>query len=128
MLKKVSTVLIAIITVFAMAASAFAYNFSIRTEIYNYVSTSRSYRAITQVTSGGSVDIITAGLQCLRTDTGAAVGNGDFYSLKKATRVEASECIPYNPYGMSVRGFGSHSAYSNGQTVLYEFTQTPNVA
>ena len=127
MVKKFFAVIMASLTVFALAASVFAYSFSYRTEIYNYTSTSRSYRAITKVSAGGKVDIITAGLKCLRLDNGNAVGE-DFWSEKNATEAEAFASVPYNPYGMSVRGFGSHSAYKNGQTLLYEFTQTANVA
>ncbi len=127
MLKKLFSITTAVLTVFSLATSAFAYDFSFKTEIYNYTSTSRSYRAITKVTDGGNVDIITAGLKCLRIDNGEAVGE-DFWSEKNSKSVEASDCVYYYPYSMLVRGFGSHSAYKNGQTVLYEFTQTENVA
>lgn len=127
MVKKVFAIIMASLTVFALAASVFAYSFSYKTEIYNYTSTSRSYRAITKVTTGGKVDIITAGLKCLRIDNGNTVGE-DFWSENNATEAEAFASVPYSPFYMSVRGFGSHSAYKNGQTVLYEFTQTANVA
>lgn len=109
------------LTIFASAISAsdFTYNTTVKTyQMY------RSYTAITEYKYSLPLDVITAGVSCCRIDTGATVGDGWLTENKNSRKATASEAISYNPYSMSVRGFGSHSAYENGQTVLYKFTQS----
>ena len=109
------------LTIFASAISAsdFTYNTTVKTyQMY------RSYTAITEYKYSSPLDVITAGVSCCRIDTGANVGDGWLTENKNSRKATASEAISYNPYSMSVRGFGSHSAYENGQTVLYTFTQS----
>lgn len=109
------------LTMFASAISAsdFTYNTTVKTyQMY------RSYTAITEYKYSSPLDVITAGVSCCRIDTGANVGDGWLTENKNSRKATASEAISYNPYSMSVRGFGSHSAYENGQTVLYKFTQS----
>lgn len=109
------------LTIFASAISAsdFTYNTTVKTyQMY------RSYTAITEYKYSSPLDVITAGVSCCRIDTGANVGDGWLTENKNSRKTTASEAISYNPYSMSVRGFGSHSAYENGQTVLYKFTQS----
>lgn len=109
------------LTIFASAISAsdFIYNTTVKTyQMY------RSYTAITEYKYSSPLDVITAGVSCCRIDTGANVGDGWLTENKNSRKATASEAISYNPYSMSVRGFGSHSAYENGQTVLYKFTQS----
>lgn len=109
------------LTIFASAISAsdFTYNTTVKTyQMY------RSYTAITEYKYSSPLDVITAGVSCCRIDTGANVGDGGLTENKNSRKATASEAISYNPYSMSVRGFGSHSAYENGQTVLYKFTQS----
>ena len=109
------------LTIFASAISAsdFTYNTTVKTyQMY------RSYTAITEYKYSSPLDVITAGVSCCRIDTGANVGDGWLTENKNSRKAPASEAISYNPYSMSVRGFGSHSAYENGQTVLYKFTQS----
>lgn len=109
------------LTIFASAISAsdFTYNTTVKTyQMY------RSYTAITEYKYSSPLDVITAGVSCCRIDTGANVGGGWLTENKNSRKATESEAISYNPYSMSVRGFGSHSAYENGQTVLYKFTQS----
>lgn len=109
------------LTIFASAISAsdFTYNTTVKTyQMY------RSYTAITEYKYSSPLDVITAGVSCCSIDTGANVGDGWLTENKNSRKATASEAISYNPYSMSVRGFGSHSAYENGQTVLYKFTQS----
>lgn len=109
------------LTIFASAISAsdFTYNTTVKTyQMY------RSYTAITEYKYSSPLDVITAGVSCCRIDTGDNVGDGWLTENKNSRKATASEAISYNPYSMSVRGFGSHSAYENGQTVLYKFTQS----
>ena len=109
------------LTIFASAISAsdFTYNTTVKTyQMY------RSYTAITEYKYSSPLDVITAGVSCCRIDTGANVGDGWLTENKNSRKATVSEAISYNPYSMSVRGFGSHSAYENGQTVLYKFTQS----
>lgn len=109
------------LTIFASAISAsdFTYNTTVKTyQMY------RSYTAITEYKYSSPLDVITAGVYCCRIDTWANVGDGWLTENKNSRKATASEAISYNPYSMSVRGFGSHSAYENGQTVLYKFTQS----
>ena len=104
---------------FFASASDFTYNTTVKTyQMY------RSYTAITEYKYSSPLDVITAGVSCCRIDTGANVGDGWLTENKNSRKATASEAISYNPYSMSVRGFGSHSAYENGQTVLYKFTQS----
>ena len=91
------------LTIFASAISAsdFTYNTTVKTyQMY------RSYTAITEYKYSSPLDVITAGVSCCRIDTGANVGDGWLTENKNSRKATVSEAISYNPYSMSVRGFG----------------------
>lgn len=124
MKKKIVSIVSVLSAISLLTVTAFAYSFSYRTYISNYGQYSRTYTAETKLTSGSVVDIIFAGVHCARIDTGATVGSGDETTNTNSAIATASDSISYNPYGMLVRGFGAHTAYDNGQTLLSQYTQS----
>ncbi|MDE6728786.1 MAG: hypothetical protein K2J80_12740, partial [Oscillospiraceae bacterium] len=98
-------------------------NYSCRTYVYERRQYAREFAVETKYKKG-TVDIITAGIECLRIDTGAKVGTGELVSNKNSSSAVAYESVLYSDCAKQVRAFGSHSAYKNGQTVVFEFTHS----
>lgn len=132
MAKKILSVFMAVLITASLSVTSFAQG----TTVYRtYISVNNS--AIKEFTAETKykepVNIVTAGIQCLRIDTGTEVGKGilakDESPKNKKTvyHIKAFEGFSRSSYPMKIRGFGSHSAYNDGQAVLFEFTQSPAI-
>lgn len=129
MAKKVLSVLMAVLITASLSVTSFAQGITVyRTYISVYSSTIKEFTAETKYKE--LVNIVTAGIQCLRIDTGAQVGKGYLASdgsanaPKSVYYVAAFEGFDRSSYSMKIRALGSHSAYKDGQAVLFEFTQS----
>ena len=127
MAKKILAIAIAAVTTVALGVTALAVDrISCRTYLYERRQYAREF--ITHTAYTEYVDIVTAGIQCLRIDTGAEVGTGELVSNKNSCTATASQSVLYVDCSQQVRAFGSHSAYKNGKAVLFEFTQSKDAA
>lgn len=128
--KRIMGAVSAMVTALSLAVTASA----VSSSDFNYSTSvvggqvSRTYKASTVYTKTDiTLDVITAGVSCCRLDTGATVGDGWLTENQNSRSAYADDSISYQSCPTQVRGFGSHSAYENGQTVLYKFTQSSAV-
>lgn len=127
MAKKIFSIVMAAVIAVTLSVTALADDTEEKNPCKTYVSARRQYARDFKAETNydyGMAEIITAGIRCLRIDTGAAVSDGDLVTEKNSNHAEVYETVSYIPYSMKVRAFGSHSAYKNGQAVVFKFTQS----
>ncbi|MDE6728647.1 MAG: hypothetical protein K2J80_12025 [Oscillospiraceae bacterium] len=128
MAKKIFSIIMAVVTTATFLggtalADVSTSDFSCSTYVSDRREDLREFTVKT-IYKKGTVDIITAGIQCCRMDNGTNVGPGELISNKNSSVAVAYESVKYSDCSRAVRAFGSHSAYKNGQTVVFEFTQS----
>ena len=117
--KKIISMVVAAITTAAICVTAMASSSEHGSvDIDQQEKYWRSFKATT--TNSEPVDIIYAGIQCLRLDNGAPASENILEPDYNTDEVYATVSVDYSSYPMLVRAFSSHSAHKNGKMIFDE--------